>query len=142
MPRPANAIDFWRGFALVSIFINHIDGNFYSSLTHMNYSISDAAELFVFLAGWAVCIVAGKLPTGAAIRKFLAGAGVIYAAQILVAAAAIAMLAIAAWALRDPALRELSMPKRYSRNRGAPRSDWPPSPTISTISACCRCIWC
>jgi hypothetical protein len=106
MPRAANAIDFWRGFALISIFINHIDGNFYSSLTHMNYSISDAAELFVFLAGWAVCLVAGKLPTGVAIRKFLGRAGAIYAAQILVAVVAIAILTAAAWALRDQALRE------------------------------------
>ena len=29
MPRQANAIDFWRGFALVSIFINHIPGIWY-----------------------------------------------------------------------------------------------------------------
>ena len=29
MPREANAIDFWRGFALVSIFVNHIPGIYY-----------------------------------------------------------------------------------------------------------------
>ena len=29
MPREANAVDFWRGFALVSIFINHIPGIYY-----------------------------------------------------------------------------------------------------------------
>ena len=27
MPRQANAVDFWRGIALITIFINHIPGN-------------------------------------------------------------------------------------------------------------------
>jgi hypothetical protein len=54
MPRQANAVDFWRGFALVSIFINHVPGITYERLTHRNFSISDSAELFVFLAGWSL----------------------------------------------------------------------------------------
>ncbi len=54
MTRQANAVDFWRGFALVSIFINHIPGIYYSKFTHANYSISDSADLFVFLAGWSL----------------------------------------------------------------------------------------
>ena len=52
MPREANAVDFWRGFALVSIFVNHIPGIYYERFTHRNLSFSDSAELFVFLAGW------------------------------------------------------------------------------------------
>ena len=56
MPRPANAVDFWRGFALVSIFINHIPGNVFQNYTYSQYGISDAAELFVFLAGWSIGI--------------------------------------------------------------------------------------
>src|SRR4029079_6758106 len=51
MPREANAVDFWRGFALVSIFVNHIPGIYYERFTHRNLSFSDSAELFVFLAG-------------------------------------------------------------------------------------------
>ena len=43
MPRKANPVDFWRGFALVTIFINHIPGNYYSYFTHGNISISDSA---------------------------------------------------------------------------------------------------
>jgi len=43
MTRQANAVDFWSGFALVSIFINHIPGVFYERLTHRNLSISDSA---------------------------------------------------------------------------------------------------
>ena len=49
--RDPNAIDFWRGFALVTIFINHIPGNTFERYTFSQYGISDAAELFVFLAG-------------------------------------------------------------------------------------------
>src|SRR4030095_6200498 len=51
MPREANAVDFWRGIALITIFVNHIPGNFYGQYTHANYSISDSADLFVFMAG-------------------------------------------------------------------------------------------
>src|SRR5215468_3128476 len=54
MLRQANAVDFWRGFALATIFINHIPGIFYSRFTHAKLSFSDAAEIFVFLAGWAL----------------------------------------------------------------------------------------
>ena len=60
MPRQANAIDFWRGFALVSIFVNHIPGIWYERLTHRNLSISDSAELFVFLAGWSLGLLVGS----------------------------------------------------------------------------------
>ncbi len=54
MIRQANAVDFWRGLALIFIFINHIPGIYYSRFTHVNYSLSDSADLFVFLAGWAL----------------------------------------------------------------------------------------
>ena len=66
MTRQANAIDFWRGFALVSIFINHIPGVFYERLTHRNFSISDSAELFVFLAGWSLGLPDPSVPARSA----------------------------------------------------------------------------
>lgn len=62
--REANAIDFWRGFALVTIFINHIPGNYYSRFTHGNISDSDSADLFVFLAGWSMRYATGADTTG------------------------------------------------------------------------------
>ena len=52
--REPNEIDFWRGFALLTIFVNHIPGNFFERFTFHNISIFDSAELFVFLAGWAM----------------------------------------------------------------------------------------
>ena len=36
MTRGANPVDFWRGFALVTIFVNHIPGIFYEHFTHRN----------------------------------------------------------------------------------------------------------
>ena len=59
MVRQANPVDFWRGLALVFIFINHIPGIYYSRFTHANYSLSDSADLFVFLAGWALRLMVG-----------------------------------------------------------------------------------
>ncbi|MBP0617655.1 OpgC family protein [Jiella mangrovi] len=54
-------VDFWRGVALVMIFINHIPGNLYENFTSRNFGFSDAAELFVFLAGFASAFAYGRL---------------------------------------------------------------------------------
>src|SRR2546421_5989203 len=110
MTRQANAIDFWRGFALVSIFVNHIPGIFYERLTHRNFSISDSAELFVFLAGWSLGLLVGSRKeemTAARLVVRLGGRALqIYAAQILIGSIALAMLAAAAYALDNPLLLE------------------------------------
>lgn len=45
------SIDFWRGVALLTIFINHVPGNVLEGYTYRNFGFSDAAELFVLLAG-------------------------------------------------------------------------------------------
>ncbi|WP_160000523.1 OpgC family protein [Roseomonas sp. 18066] len=47
------ALDVWRGVALVTIFINHVSGNVLEQFTHKNFGFSDAADLFVFFAGYA-----------------------------------------------------------------------------------------
>jgi hypothetical protein len=44
-------IDLLRGFALVTIFIDHIPGNPLNLVTLRNFGFADAAELFVILAG-------------------------------------------------------------------------------------------
>jgi hypothetical protein len=110
MPRQANAVDFWRGFALVSIFVNHIPGVWYEHLTHRNISISDSAELFVFLAGWSLgLLVSGRsAPSSTAILVFRLGgrAVTIYAAQILISSIALALLAGAAYAYDNPLILE------------------------------------
>ena len=108
MPRQANAVDFWRGFALVSIFVNHIPGVWYERLTHRNISISDSAELFVFLAGWSLGLLVGSrkepMTTARLVVRLGGRALQIYAAQILIGSIALAMLAGAAYAFDNPLL--------------------------------------
>ena len=58
MTRQPNAVDFWRGFALITIFLDHVPGLVYAKYTLINFSISDAADLFVFLAGWSLRLMA------------------------------------------------------------------------------------
>ncbi|MEE1921106.1 OpgC domain-containing protein [Pseudomonas sp. 148P] len=54
-------IDFYRGLALVFIFWDHIPGNPLASATVRNFGFSDAAEIFVFLAGYAAVLAYGKV---------------------------------------------------------------------------------
>jgi hypothetical protein len=109
MPRQPNAVDFWRGFALVSIFINHVPYIYYGQFTHGRYSISDSADLFVFLAGWSLRYLVNSLknrPTWYLVLRLFSRAAQIYAAQILITMLAIAMLASAATLLDNPLLLE------------------------------------
>ncbi len=108
MPREANAVDFWRGFALITIFIDHIPGLVYSHYTLANFSISDAADLFVFLAGWSLRLMAeggGRvMPTRNIMLRLGGRALEIYAAQVLITMIAIAMLAGSAIEFSNPLL--------------------------------------
>jgi hypothetical protein len=106
--RQPNAIDFWRGFALVTIFINHIPGLFFERFTQKNFSFSDSADLFVFLAGWALRLSVGGPDGGTSTGQVLTRLGgrviTIYAAQLLLSSLAIAMLAGAATYFEKPVL--------------------------------------
>lgn len=110
MVREANAVDFWRGVALVSIFINHIPGIYYDKFTHRNFSFSDSADLFVFLAGWAFRMSIGRPedPTPLKTVMYRVGGRIVtlYAAQITIVTIAIGMLAVAARLLDNPLLLE------------------------------------
>lgn len=110
MHRQINAVDFWRGYALIAIFINHIPQNFYERFTHKNFSLSDSAELFVFLAGWSLRHIVGPpddpRPTAGIMHRLLGRAVTIYVAQMAIAMLAVAMLAAAALMLENPLFLE------------------------------------
>jgi len=53
-------IDFFRGLALLFIFIDHIPGNDLARLTLRNFGFSDAAEVFVLLAGFSAVLAYGR----------------------------------------------------------------------------------
>jgi hypothetical protein len=53
-------IDFFRGLALVFIFIDHVPGNDLARLTLRNFGFADAAEVFVLLAGFSAVLAYGR----------------------------------------------------------------------------------
>src|SRR6516165_11102780 len=95
--RPPNEIDFWRGFALLTIFINHVPGIYFERFTFRNVSLSDSAELFVFLAGWALRRLVQGFGQPLSVSRLvlrLCGRGLsIYFAQTVITEVAIALLA-------------------------------------------------
>lgn len=54
-------VDFFRGLALIFIFWDHIPDNPLAQLTLRNIGFSDAAEMFVFLAGYASVLAYGRV---------------------------------------------------------------------------------
>nr|WP_244514822.1 OpgC domain-containing protein [Ensifer sp. LCM 4579] len=59
-------LDVFRALCLLTIFVNHVPGQYLEYLTHKNFGFSDSAEAFVLISGLAVGAAYG--------RKFVAGA--------------------------------------------------------------------
>jgi hypothetical protein len=108
--REPNAIDFWRGFALVTIFVNHVPGNVFERFMFSRYSVSDAAELFVFLAGWALSLATkgrqGPDPPSHVVMRLATRTVEVYRAQLVITALALAIIAAAALWDDNPLLLE------------------------------------
>ena len=104
--RALNEVDFWRGYALIAIFINHIPGIYFEQFTHRAFGLSDSAELFVFLAGFSLRYLAeSRTENLVGMRLFMrfeARAFTLYAAQIVIVALGLAMMAAAALWLDTP----------------------------------------
>lgn len=79
-------LDFFRGLALMIIFINHMPGNPWFAYTPSRLGPSDAAETFVFLSGFAAAIAFGRSFTQAGIGlgsiRVLFRCGQIYIAHV------------------------------------------------------------
>ena len=99
-------VDFFRGVALLCIFVDHIPGNSFANFTLTNFGFADAAEIFVVLAGYAGFRVysqpfkehdwrAGLVQIGGRIRD-------LYLAHMLVLCVCVAGLALAAWLFHNP----------------------------------------
>lgn len=50
-------LDFFRGLALIFIFIDHIPGNIVADFTVRNFGFSDASEIFIFISGYTAGLV-------------------------------------------------------------------------------------
>jgi hypothetical protein len=53
-------IDFFRGLALLFIFIDHVPDNVLANFTLRNFGFADAAEVFVLLAGFSAMLAYGR----------------------------------------------------------------------------------
>lgn len=53
-------LDFFRGLALFCIFIDHIPNNILAEFTLQSIMVSDAAEVFIFLSGYAAGLAYGR----------------------------------------------------------------------------------
>ncbi len=108
--RASNAVDFWRGLALVMIFINHIPGNVLSAYTLRNFAVCDAADLFVFLAGWSLSYATNRQGSPDTAPKLVGRlvwrAFDLYSAQLAITLLAVAMLATAAHTMQNPLFLE------------------------------------
>lgn len=88
-------LDFFRGLALVMIFINHVPGNMMEGFTSKNFGFSDAAEAFVLMSGMS----AGLAYSNAyardrihAIALILRRAGRLYSVHLLTTVLAVVIL--------------------------------------------------
>src|SRR5262245_49454218 len=54
-------LDFFRGLALFFIFFDHIPYNFLTNFTLRSVAFFDAAEVFVFISGYAAALAYGKI---------------------------------------------------------------------------------
>jgi len=80
-------LDFARGICLWMVFLDHIPANVFSLITIRNYSFCDAADVFVFISGFAGAVGYGAVMRtsgfAAATVRILRRAWQIYLAQLV-----------------------------------------------------------
>lgn len=99
-------LDFFRGLALLFIFIDHVPGNVLGHWTLRSFGFSDAAEVFVLIAGFAAVLAFGptfeKAGLLAGLRRIGGRIRELFAAHLLVLCIGAGGLALAAWAFENP----------------------------------------
>lgn len=79
-------VDFVRGLALLTIFIDHVPGNRWAAVTQQNFGFSDAAEMFVVLAGFSAVLAYGRYLDGdrvsVGVQRVASRVGTIYVFHI------------------------------------------------------------
>lgn len=103
-------LDFFRGLALIFIFVDHVPGNVFGHFTLRNFGFVDAAEVFVFVAGYAATLAYTKVfvRQGFAAGSLRVGKRLwqIYAAHILLLVVCVGGIGLAARALENPVYYE------------------------------------
>jgi hypothetical protein len=100
-------VDFFRGLALIFIFIDHIPDNRWSYWTLKNFGFADASEVFVLLSGYSAALAYGlgsqHGPLRPSFQRAFRRAGVIYAWHIAIFTICAVMLYAAAQVFNKPA---------------------------------------
>ncbi len=102
-------LDFFRGLALIFIFVDHVPGNVFANFTFKNIGFSDAAEIFIFISGYAAALAFGKsfaVGLGAGTRRVARRIGEIYVAHILLLIVCVGGIGVAARWLENPVYYE------------------------------------
>jgi len=101
-------LDVLRGLALISIFINHVPGQFFEHLTTKNFGFSDAAEAFVLISGIAVGLAYGsRFQPGRRLEvtiKAAKRAFTLYLAHMITTFVTLALFICGAWLFHRPGL--------------------------------------
>jgi hypothetical protein len=99
-------LDLFRGLANWAIFLDHIPHEVLNSITTRNYGFSDAADLFVFIAGYTAASVFGRIMIeqgyAAAATRLLKRASKLYAAHLILLVVYIATVGFISQGLHDP----------------------------------------
>ncbi len=100
-------VDFFRGLALIFIFIDHIPDNTWAYGTLKNFGFADASEVFVLLSGYSAALAYGLGSDRGAMtpsfKRAFKRAGRVYLWHISILLASAVMLYAAAHVFRDPA---------------------------------------
>jgi hypothetical protein len=91
-------LDAFRGFALITIFINHVPGTLYENYTYRNIGFSDAAEAFVLISGIAAALAYSRLIRTAfqqALYKIIKRSALLYSVSIITSLLAAAIFYVA-----------------------------------------------
>lgn len=116
-------VDLLRGLALLSIFVDHIPGNRLADYTLHNLGFSDAAELFVFLAGFSATAAYGQVferdGTRVGLAKVAARCLKIYGVQV--ALLLLTLLVVAVWSRASGMSSVILGPMLKDGIRGAAR---------------------
>lgn len=98
-------VDFFRGMALIFIFIDHIPDNAWAYATLKNFGFADASEVFVLLSGYSAALAYGlgsrEGPLNPSFRRAIRRAGEIYLWHLLIFAVSAALLFTAAEVFAD-----------------------------------------
>ena len=109
-------LDFFRGIALIFIFLDHIPANKLAYFTLGSWSFCDAAEMFVFISGYTAALVFGQMTArlgfGLTALRVLNRCWVLYVAHIFLFVAFTAQVSFTAERFANPMfVEEMSVDK-------------------------------